>query len=50
MLKTSQVKLREFADFDTRIMLGWPGSEEKEKDTDVKNVSEDARNLTFDSC
>ena len=49
MLKTSQVKLREFADFATRIMLGWPGSEEKEKDTDMKNVSKDARNLTFHS-
>ena len=50
MLKTSQVKLREFEDFATRIMLGLPGSEEKEKDTDMKNVSKDAFSLTFDSC
>ena len=30
MSEKVQVKLREVADFATRIMLGWPGSEEKD--------------------
>ena len=33
MLETFHVMLREVADFATRIMLSWPGSEEKYRDT-----------------